>query len=233
MKNSVHLERQIQQVASFEELVSNKFAGTINAMCWDRILEGDFAEIVNKIECNDTIKIIQVEELLDLELSEKGIVARQVLLNDLKMFEEYGAAPVLNIIQNYERDKEDTFFTTDVYSFHVDRATVPTDTYLCTYYGATSEIVSNEQAKQKILIPEIRSELKSLYQEEEGQEFEGFLSEYFFDLHYKLIDDACVMQFDVGQIWKLAIDYPECPVLPCIHRAPKEKSGEKRLLLIC
>jgi hypothetical protein len=31
----------------------------------------------------------------------------------------------------------------------------------------------------------------------------------------------------------LAVDHPESQVPPCIHRAPKEKSGQNRLLMIC
>ena len=112
--------------------------------------------------------------------------------------------------------------------FGVDRSTVPYATFLCTYHGASSEILPNSQATQKVLIPEIRDEFKKLYDgEEEG--FEAFLSEYFFDLH----SDAQIISLGQGHMWKLTIDHPERQVLPCIHRAPKENEGEPRLLLIC
>jgi len=41
----------------------------------------------------------------------------------------------------------------------------------------------NSQAKQKVLVPEIRDELKKIYRGTE-EDFESFLSENFFDLHY-------------------------------------------------
>ena len=103
---------------------------------------------------------------------------------------------------------------------------------LCTYHGASSEILPNAQAQQKVLIPEIREELKKLYDGPENG-FESFLSEYFFDLHYKAKPNAKPISLGLGHLWKLAIDHPECQVPPCVHRAPKEKNGEKRLLLIC
>ena len=70
--------------------------------------------------------------------------------------EAQGAAPVLNLINAYPTEDEDTFFSTDVYSFHVDSSPVASDTFLCTYYGACSEILPNKDAIQKILIPDIR-----------------------------------------------------------------------------
>jgi hypothetical protein len=90
----------------------------------------------------------------------------------------------------------------------------------------------NAQGKQKVLISEIREELKKLYGgEEEG--FESFLTEHFFDLHYAAKPDARPISLGLGNLWRLAVDHPESQVLPCLHRAPKEKPGEKRLLLIC
>ena len=37
---------RIKLVQSFEELMSTPFAEGINALCWERELEGDFSEIV-------------------------------------------------------------------------------------------------------------------------------------------------------------------------------------------
>ena len=133
---------------------------------------------------------------------------------------------------NYERD-DFPLFPTDVYSFHVDRSPVPTDTFLCTYYGAASDILPNAQAVQKILVPEIRAELKKLYQGNEDAGFEAFLSEYFFDLHYQAKPKAQPINLGLGNLWRLAVDNPQSKVIPCVHRAPKEKTGERRLLLIC
>ena len=176
--------------------------------------------------------VLEKEELLALQLSENGELAREILLNDLQVLKDHGALPTLNIIQNYERDEIYPFFPTDVYSYHVDRSPIPTNTFLCTYYGEASEIVANSQVEQKILIPEIRTELNKLYNgPDEG--FDAFLMEHYFDLHYQAKPNALPISLGQGNLWRLAVDHPDSKVLPCIHRAPKEKNGENRLLLIC
>ncbi len=224
------IEQQIQRVTNFQELVSTPFNAGINAIGLIRNLMGDFAEIVSKVELNKNITVIDEELLRELTLSEQGNLAREIILNDLQLLTAHGAAPVLNVIKSYERDEDYPFFPTDVYSFHIDRSTVPTDTILCTYYGAPTEIVPNSAVVQKIMVPEIRDELKKLYgNDDEG--FDDFLTENFFDLHYQTKPNALPFSLGIGHIWRLAIDYPESKILPCIHRAPKEKT--KRLLLIC
>nr|WP_294858386.1 DUF1826 domain-containing protein [uncultured Fluviicola sp.] len=224
------IEQQIQHVSNFQDLISTPYSGEINAICWNRELAGDFSEIVEKIELDGKLTVIEPEELLALELSEQGQLAREILLNDLELLKAHGASPVLNVIESYDRD--DSFFPTDVYSFHVDRSPIPTDTYLCTYFGESSEILPNSQARQKVLIPEIRDELRKLYNGA-ADDFESFLSDYFFDLHYQAASDANLISLGRGNLWRLAVDHPESRVSPCVHRAPREKAGEKRLLLIC
>jgi len=232
MINLSHTESQIHYVTNFKDLVSTPFHGAINAICWTRKLEGDFEEIVNKISLNENIEVLDQSALRKLQLSERGQLAREILLNDLMLLTAHGASPILNLIKCYERDEAYPFFSTDVYSFHVDRSPVPTDTFLCTYYGEPSEILPNAQAEQKVLVPEIRNELKKLYNgAEEG--FESFLKEHFFDLHYMEKTASVPVSLGTGHLWRLAIDHPGSEVLPCIHRAPKEKSGQHRLLMIC
>lgn len=227
-----HPENQIHCVTSFQDLVSTPFSGAINAICWTRDLKGDFSEIVEKIALSGNITTIEQEELCELPLSEQGQLAREILLNDLNALKTHGAAPTLNVIKYYDRDDTYPFFPTDVYSFHVDRSPIPTDTFLCTYYGESSEILPNSQGIKKVLIPEIRDELKKLYQGvDEG--FEPFLSEHFFDLHYQARPNARPISLGLGHLWRLAVDHPESQVPPCLHRAPTESSGRNRLLLIC
>ncbi|MGV3610546.1 MAG: hypothetical protein ACO1N0_06335 [Fluviicola sp.] len=231
MKGS-DFEQQIPVVTNFEDLVSTPFYGEFNALCWKRELIGDFSEIANKIELSGNMKVIEPDELLALELSEEGELAREILINDLKLLEAHGASPILNVIRNYDADEDYPFFPTDVYSFHVDRSPIPVDTFLCTYCGDSSEILPNAQAEQKVLIPEIRNELRSLYSgPDEG--FEDFLSDYFFDLHYQPKPNAQPIHLGLGHLWRLATDHPNNKSLPCVHRAPKENSGQLRLLLIC
>lgn len=225
-------DHQIQYLSNFHELVSTPFREDINAMCWRRQLTGDFSEIVEKIRLSENILQVEPEQLYELQLSSQGQLARDIILKDLDMLKHHGASPVLNVIRHYDRDEGNTFFPTDVYSFHADRSPVPTDTFLCTYYGAPSDILPNSQCIQKVLVPEIRHELRKQYGgADEG--FESFLSEHFFDLHYQAKPGARPMSLGLGHLWKLAVDHPQSQVLPCIHRAPVEKAGEHRLLLIC
>ncbi|MDB5282195.1 MAG: hypothetical protein JWO06_1270 [Bacteroidota bacterium] len=232
MKDLFPPNYQIHCVTNFQDLVATPFNGEMNAICWTRNLTGDFSEIVNKIELNGNISTIEQEELCELKLSEQGQLAREILLNDWRVLTAHGASPILNVIKHYDRDHTYPFFPTDVYSFHADRSPIPTDTFLCTYYGESSEILPNSQAEKKVLIPEIRDELKKLYRgTEEG--FESFLSEHFFDLHYQAKPTARPISLGIGNLWRLAIDHPECQVPPCVHRSPKEKSGQPRLLMIC
>jgi hypothetical protein len=232
MKDLSHAENQIHCVTNFHDLVATPFNGEMNAICWTRNLTGDFSEIVKKVTLTGNISTIEEEDLCKLQLSEQGQLAREILLNDLKLLKTHGASPVLNVIKCYDRDDACPFFPTDVYSFHIDRSPIPTDTFLCTYYGESSEILPGSQGQKKILIPEIRNELKKLYHgEEEG--FESFLTENFFDLHYQAIPGACPVSLGRGNLWRLAVDHPESQVPPCIHRAPEERFGQYRLLMIC
>lgn len=232
MPNTSYPIHQIQYVHNFQDLVATPFQGETNAICWTRELIGDFEEIVNQIEVDDNMVEIHPDDLLELVLSESGQLARDILLNDLKLLEAHGASPSLNIIKHYERDDSYPFFPTDVYSFHVDRAPIAADTILCTYYGLCSEILPNAQGTQKVLIPEIRDALKKIH-DGVDEDFESFLIENFFDLHYQANPDAQAIKLGLGHLCRLAIDHPGSRVLPCLHRAPKEKNGQKRLLLIC
>lgn len=223
---------QVRVVTTFSELVNTTFQGEINAICWNRDLLGDFKEIVSKLELKENITEVSTEDLLALQLSEKGILARDIILSDIQLLTDFGASPSLNLLKHYERDQDLDFISTDVYSYHVDRSPIETDTFLCTYHGVASDIISNDQVEQKILIPEIREQLKALHDGPEA-EFESFLQEYFFDLHYQPKPNSEPVNLGSGHLWRLAVDHPTQQVLPCVHRAPVEKDGEYRLLLIC
>lgn len=223
---------QIGLVSTFSELVQTDFKGEMNALCWHRNSDGDFNDVIAQLSIKGNITEVYAEDLIALQLSEKGSIAREIILNDLQLLTDFGASPSLNLLKCYERDDEFDFISTDVYSFHVDRSPIATDTFLCTYHGAASDIISNSQAEQKVLIPEIRAKLKELH-DGPPEEFEDFLKENYFDLHYQAHADVKPINLGLVHLWRLAVDHPEQQVLPCIHRAPKEKEGEYRLLLIC
>ena len=89
----------------------------------------------------------------------------------------------------------------------------------------------NDQAIQKIRIPEIREQLMAIHDKGEDS-FQEFLEEHYFDMHYAALPGATPIYMKRGQLWRIAVDSPDLSVAPCIHRAPDEK-GQLRLLLIC
>lgn len=232
MKNPYTNNSQIGLVNSFLDLITTDFKGDKNALCLFRELEGDFKEIVDKLQLKETITEVHLEDLLALDLSDKGNLARLIILKDMQSLTDFDASPTLNLLKCYDRDEDFDFIPTDVYSFHVDRSPIATDTFLCTYHGAASDIIANNEVEQKILIPEIRKKLEDLHNDS-NDDFEEFLKDNYFDLHYQPKQDATVINLGIGHLWRLAVDHPEQKVLPCVHRAPVEKEGEYRLLLIC
>ena len=232
MENLFSAHKQVATVSSFSELITKHFHGEVNALCWQRNLEGDFKEIVSQLQLKENITEISIEDLKQLNLSDKGNRAREIIIDDLANLTAFGAMPTLNLLKSYDRDDEFDFISTDVYSFHVDRSPVGTDTFLCTYYGASSDIIPNDEVEQKILIPEVRAALKKLHEGKE-EDFENFLKDNYFDLHYQPKPNAQPVNLELGHLWRLAVDHPDQEVLPCVHRAPKENENEYRLLLIC
>jgi hypothetical protein len=224
---------RIRVVQSFAELVATPFANGVNALCWARALPGDFEEVVQRLAVRDEMASIDEATLKGLALSDAGRVAADILLEDLRLLHAQELAPVLDCIRGYPRDEESGPVPVDVYSFHADSAPVAADTWLCTYAGAPSEGLSNEAAQRKVDVPEIRAELLKLFGGEDGEEFRAFLSEHCYDLHYAPAPGAQPFSFGVGNLWRIAVEYPGSPVPPCIHRAPETIPGEPpRLLLI-
>lgn len=232
MDNAFSQNNQIKVIDTFDALINSEFKDDLNAICWNRNLTGNFKEIVEKLQLKENITEVSPKDLLALQLSEEGQFARKIILEDLQLLTDFGSSPSLNLLKCYERDEEFDFISTDVYSYHVDRSPIATDTFLCTYYGASSDILPNDQVVQKILIPEIREKLKALHDGPES-EFETFLEDCFFDLHYQPKPNAQPINLGLGHLWRLAVDHPQQKVLPCVHRAPIENKDEYRLLLIC
>ena len=208
----------------------------VNAICWKRTLDGDFNELAEIFKHKSEITSLDEGLLSDLRshLSLAGQVAADTALNDYRLLLGHGLLPSLECVPRYQRDDAPGPIATDVYSFHVDRATVATDTYLCCYNGPASEGLRNDQSVRRIDVPATHAELIRLFEQEgDGGDFETYLRENCYDLHYTALNDAAIFSFGIGNLWRIAVDYPGCPVAPCVHHAPVELPGQPpRLLLI-
>ncbi|MBC8094626.1 MAG: hypothetical protein H7Y43_02330 [Akkermansiaceae bacterium] len=223
---------RIKLVKSFQELIATPFENGLNALCWQRTLPGNFGEVVEHLVVGDGITTLHDSQLNRLRLSAAGKTAVAILLEDQRLLRDHDLAPVLNGINGYPRDENPGPVATDIFSFHVDSAMVPTDTWLCTYHGPASEGLRNDEAQRRVDIPEIRAELLKLFGGEDNDAFREYLSENSYDLHYAAKPHARPFAFGLGNLWRIAVDYPGSPVPPCIHRAPETLPGQLRLLLI-
>jgi hypothetical protein len=231
---SSHPSPRIKQVESFQELLTTPFSDGVNALCWPRALEGDFAEVVALLGdgAGEAITVLDESGLRALPLSAAGRVAVEVMLEDLRMLRAQELDPVLNCIHGYPRDDDAGPVVTDVFSFHADSAPVAAATWLCTYHGPSSEGLLNEEARRRVDLPKTRAELWQLYGGTDEAEFREFLNENCYDLHYAPAEGARPFSVGGGNLWRIAVDYPESPVPPCVHRAPETAPGQARLLLI-
>ncbi len=230
---SVQSQAGVRIVHSFEELVATPFVDGINAVCWPRELTGDFAEVVDACGEIDEITGLEEDDLQSLSLSDAGKVARNWLINDLRLLRDQNLEPSLDIIPAYPRDDDGGPVPVDVYGFHADSATVLADTYLCSYTVAASEGLPNDQVIRRVDIPEVRSELLRQHGGGDDEGFREFLSAHCYDLHYLPLPDAKPYGFGLGNLWRISTQCPDSPVPPCIHRAPATRAGDPpRLLLI-
>lgn len=224
---------RVKTVHSFDELLSTPFQDGINALCWPRNLDGDFAEIVQKLHAQPGIHHLDDHQLHALDLTPAGQIARDTLLHDLQLLRTAGLDPVLDTILGYTNPPDTGIVPTHVQSWHADSATAEADTWLCTYHGAPSEALPNEHARPYPEIPEIRARLLHAHGGPDGPAFLEYLADHYYDLHYAPLPDARPWSFGVGNLWRIACDYPGAPVPPCIHRAPDTVPGlPARLLLI-
>ncbi|MSU65628.1 MAG: hypothetical protein EXS38_05920 [Opitutus sp.] len=224
---------RVRRVQSFHELVTTPFADGVNALCWPRTLPGDFGEVVERLDVSEGMTTLDDTRLQALPVSATGRAAVDFLLEDQRLLRAHGLDPVLDCIQAYPRDEEAGAVSTDVYSFHADRAPVQADTWLCTYHGATSEGLRNEHARRHVDIPATRAEILDRFGGEDGADFLEYLKENCYDLHYATAPEAQPFSFGLGNLWRIAVEYPGSPVPPCIHRAPATPPGQPpRLLLI-
>jgi hypothetical protein len=224
---------RIREVKSFDELLTTPFEDGVNALFWSRELPGDFREVVEKLAAGEEITALDEATLNGLAVNEAGKTAIAIMLEDQRLLREQGRQPELNCIRAYPRDEEPGPVRTDVYSFHADSATVEADTWLCTYHGAPSEGLRQEDAQRRVDCPEIRAALLEEFGGGDNDEFREYLKDCCYDLHYAALPEAQPFSFGVGHLWRIAVDWPGSPVPPCIHRAPENLPGQAaRLLLI-
>ena len=224
---------RIKLVHSFDELISTRFAGGVNALCWPRTLPGGFEEVLRHLPAPEGITSLDDETLEELPLIGAGRAAVAFMLDDLHLLRGNDLAPELNHVNGFLRDADPGLMRTDVASFHADSATIEADTWLCTYHGATSEGLRNDEAVRRIDVPETRAALLKQFGGEDGVAFREFLSGHCYDLHHAPAPGATPFVFGLGNLWRIATEHPGSPVPPCIHRAPDTVAGERRLLLIC
>jgi hypothetical protein len=228
-------ESCVLQVHSFHELATTPLAHGVNALCWERSLPGDYAEVVRLLGDGGGEAITTLDEaiLLALPLSPAGRVAAEHMLADLRLLRDHDLDPVLNCIHGYPRDEEPGPIKTDVFSYHADSANTVADTWLCSYTQASSEGLRQEDAILCADIPETRATLLQRYGGADDDGFRAYLTDNFYDLHYVARPGARPFSFGLGNLWRITTDYPGSPVPPCVHRAPATLPGQPpRLLLI-
>ncbi|MEY4132678.1 MAG: hypothetical protein RL592_736, partial [Verrucomicrobiota bacterium] len=172
---------RVRHVGSFAELRSTRFADGVNALCWARTLPGDYVEVITKLGPGEGIVPIEDDRLLALDLTPAGKLAAEAMLADQQMLRDHDLAPSLNCVYDCVRGPDAGTVPTDVTSFHVDSAPVEVDTWLCTYHGACSEGLRNEDALLKVEIPEIRAELLKEYGGLDDAGFAEYLHEHSYD----------------------------------------------------
>ena len=223
---------RVRRVGGFAELLATPFAEGVNALCWERSLPGDFAEVAARLPAGQGIVPLADDELAALQLSPAGRLAAAAMLADQRLLRAHDLAPSLNLIHDCRPDPAAGPVPTDVTSFHVDSAPVEVDTWLCTYLGACSEGLANEDARLKVEIPEIRAALLEEYGGADDAGFAEFLQEHSYDSHYAPRPGATPYAFGTFALWRIATRWPGCPATPCVHRAPANPPGAPRLLLI-
>lgn len=223
---------RIRVVQSFAELLATPLAHGVNAICWERTLPGDFVAVVAALGPGSGVAPVDEVRLRGLPMGPAGRRAVDAIVADLQSLRAAGHQPSVDRIDGYPGDRDDEL-PVDVFSFHVDSATVPTDTFLCTYSGAPSEGLRDDQATPRCAEPRQRARLLARFGGGEGPHFEAWLAENFHDLHFEPAAGAQPFSFGNGNLWRIAVAHPQSRVPACIHRAPRPAGGSPpRLLLI-
>lgn len=224
--------RMIHAVRSWEAFVETPLTGSCNAVVWVRELAGDFGEVAAWGAPSGDVEALDVPALRSAKLTPSGRQAADAVLHDLDRLKGIGHEPGIERVERYPRD-DDEIAPTDVYSFHVDSSTVPTETILCTYAGRASEGLRLDQAQRMVDVDGTRAKLLERFGGDDDERFAEYLRESHLELHYKELPGAEPFSFGVGNLWRLAVQYPGSPAPAFIHRAPAASGAPgTRLLLI-
>jgi hypothetical protein len=217
-------------VGSFDALLQ-PFADDVNAWCFARTLDADFEGLARALapRAEEADGLLVVDEAVLRSVPGVDERAVHVLLDDVRRLSALGREPQLNVLTRYPSDTRGLPISVDVHSFHADRAPVEADTFLCTYAGACTEGLDNDDAARLIDDAAVSEALRALHGREEG--FAEFLVEGCFDLHFRMKPGATPYSFGAGNVWRISVEWPGAAVRPCIHRAPAQ-DARPRLLLI-
>jgi hypothetical protein len=226
-------------VTTAEAFFATPFAGDRQTVRWTRLLPGDFAEVARLADTIDRgAERVPLDDdtlaTLRRHAHPDGCAAIDALLLDLELLRQHGHEPDLEWLRRYRRD-DDPDLPTDVHSFHVDRADVPTETVLCTYYGPASEVLPRRDARRRVDEAALRARLRARFAAEQSADdgehaFVAWLAERSYDLHFAARDGAAPLAFDTFDLCRLAVQHPGSAVAACVHRAPAAAGA--RLLLI-
>jgi hypothetical protein len=215
------------RVDSFAALVSQRWPLGVNALCWPRALEGDFDELARCVAPVRGLADVDPDALDELPLSAAGRAAAAVVREDWARLAALGLAPQLSAVTAYPRDERGWAVSVDVHSFHVDRAPLAVDTWLCTYAGEPTEALGPGEATRRVDDPSTRAALARSVGAA-GADLDDALREHDLDLHYAAREAP--YSLGRGHLWRLAVWWPGCRTPPCVHRAPEQVGP--RLLLI-
>jgi hypothetical protein len=222
----------VHYVHSFEELIHTPYPDGVNALCWQRDLPGSYSELLDLLPLQPGINSIEDADILALEFSVEGRLAARQVLADLELLRQHDLDPVLDAIHGYVEAGETGVIPTNVRSWHVDSATAKADTYLCTYHGASSQALAPGAAIRRCDIPETRAAMLAEFGGKDDAEFEDYLAACCYDLHYLPLPGTKPVNFGVGNMWRIAVQWPGSETPASVHRAPEPEAGRMRLLLI-
>ncbi len=175
----------IQQVNSFEELSETPFERGLNALCWPRVLAGNFGQVVDELgRSNDGVVKIDERMLARLALAADGKLAAEAMRTDLQRLRELDLEPELNCITAYPRDPGTV--PTDVYSFHVDEAPIE-NRHLVVYLLWTRErrVAQHDQALACLEIEALKNALWQQFRGSDATAFDTYVKEHSYHLHYR------------------------------------------------